>query len=243
MKTIMICIAGFAVAMGGVAGAAAGNSSLAPLTPLTQEVLAAAPSPTTTDAASTPVTATTQKVKYDAVYSVCGYMHSADQVPVYIERDNHLSPMLAIYSYFSDRGINLNRATGEGEPEPVRVTMLKNPAHGELIVRNKAGTSFTYLANPVYLGSDQMVFEVEILSKKFKVIQTVIVHNSGNPDFPTDAAQKELYRLCPSYNRSSLDIIELPTDGFAADEELANRHSMLSLRIIGDRPRFPIPIR
>lgn len=136
--------------------------------------------------------------KYDAIYSMCGPMHSADQVPYNIERDNLISPAGAIDPYFETRGILPNFATGLGEPEPVQIKLLKSPAHGELVARNKAGISFTYHANPGYLGSDQMIFEVEVLGKKFKVIQTVVIHNSGNLDYPTDAAKKTFDKVCPN---------------------------------------------
>ncbi len=193
-------------------------------------ILAAAPSSTATDAgaaASAPATAATQQTKYDAVYSVCGYMHSADQVPYNIERDNGVSPMTPIYEYLFEHGVT----TSTFKTLSPQVRALKEPSHGKLAPYTDAGVSFIYHAEQGYLGSDQMIFEVEVLGKKFKVIQTVVVHNSGNPDFPTGAAQKELYRLCPSYNRSSLDIIELPTGGLASDEELANLHSMVSFAL------------
>ena len=185
----------------------------------------------TVRAAHATLAAAAPKTKYDAVFSMCAPMHSADQVPSNIQRDNLVSPTRAIDSYFESRGILLNLATGLGEPEPVLIKLLKGPAHGDLIARNKAGISFTYHANPDYLGSDQMAFEVEVLGKKFKVIQTVVIHNSGNLDYPTDAAKKTFDKVCPSDKSSSLGIIELPTEGFASDEELANLHSMISFAI------------
>jgi len=190
-------------------------------------MLAAAPSPTVTDAGSAeaPVDTPTQQVKYDAVYSMCGPMHSADQVPYNIERDNGVSPMMPIYSLMFGRGMTVEQINAT----PANIKVLKGPTHGELVPSD--ATSFTYHANPGYLGSDQMIFEVEVLGKKFKVIDTVVIHNSGNLDYPTDAAKEIFRKVCPSNNRSSLDIIELPTDGFASDEELANLHSMLSFAL------------
>ncbi|MDD4962774.1 MAG: hypothetical protein PHI11_02520 [Gallionella sp.] len=159
---------------------------------------------TTTDATSVPATAATQKVKYDAVYSMCGPMHSADQVPYNIERDNGVSPMTPIYSLMFGRGMTVEQISAT----PVNIKVLKAPTHGELVPSD--ATSFTYHANSGYLGSDQMVFEVETMGKKFKVVQTVVVHNSGNLDYPTSAAIKEFNRVCPSDKRSSLDMIGKP---------------------------------
>jgi hypothetical protein len=79
-----------------------------------------------------------------------------------------------------------------------QVRVLKEPSHGKLAPYTEAGVSFIYHAEQGYLGSDQMIFEVEVLGKKFKVIQTVVIHNSGNLDYPTDAAEKEFDRVCPS---------------------------------------------
>ena len=199
-------------------------------------MLAAAPSSTATDAgaASAPVPVATQQTKYDAVYSMCGYMHSADQVPYNIERDNVVSPSEATNTYFFELNGKLpNFASGQGEPEPLQVKVLKGPAHGALVPATKTAIYFVYHANPGYLGSDQMVFEVETMGKKFKVIQTVVIDNSGNLDYPTPDTVKTGNEVCPDDKGSFLDIIELPTDGFASDEELAMLHSMLSFALGG----------
>lgn len=207
----------------------AGNRGLSPII-----MLAAAPSPTATDAGAASVPAA--ETKFDAVYSMCGYMHSADQAPYNIERDNHVSPASAIDSYFIKlNGKIPNFATGIGEPEPLLVRILKAPEHGVLVPGNKEQVYFIYHATPGYLGSDQMVFEVETMGKKFKVIQTVIIDNSGNLDYPTPEAVKTGDELCPDYKGSSLDIIELPTEGFASVDELAKPHSLLSFKKHGVR--------
>lgn len=159
-------------------------------------------------------------------------MHSADQPSNDIETDNLVSPTRSVNSYFESRGILLNIATGLGkEPEKVLLKQLKGPSHGQLVARNATGIAFTYHADAGYLGVDQLVFEVEILGKKFKVIQTLVIHNSGNLDYPTNAAQELFDKFCPSDKGSSLNIIELPTDGFVSDEELAKLHSMVSFAL------------
>lgn len=149
----------------------------------------------------TPVSAVAPKTKYDAVFSMCGPMHSADQVPANIERDNHFSPMSAVVSYFESRGILPNFATGLGDPEPFQIKVLQGPVHGTIVSGNKLGAFFFYHAAPGYLGSDQMIFVVEVLGKKIKVIQTVVIHDSGNLDYPTDVAKKTFDKVCPSGKR------------------------------------------
>ena len=195
------------------------------LTPHTDEaaptMLAAAPTSTITDAgvASVSVAEATSKTKYDAVLSVCGPMHSADQAPANIERDNVVDPISNVAIYLQRRGILINGISGPGEfdPNQFKIKVLKSPAHGEL------GDSI-YHANAGYLGIDQIVFDVEVVGKKLKVIETLVIHNSGNLDYPTDAAKAAFDKACPKDKGSSLDIIELPTDGFVPDDELAKLH-------------------
>ena len=194
-------------------------------------VLAAGPKSTATDASVTASSdsASSSEPQYDKVYSACSYKHSADQSSYNIATDNWLSPLQAISLYFESQDIFLNLITGKGEPESIQTKVLKSPEHGKLVP--DVGASYMYYANQGYLGSDQIVFEVEILGKKFKIIQTVVIDNSGNLDHPTKAAIETLHKICPEYNRSSLDIIELPTGGSASDEELAMLHSMISFAI------------
>jgi hypothetical protein len=113
---------------------------------------------------------------------------------------------------------------GEFDPNQFKIQVLKSPVHGEL----KDGI---YHANADYLGIDQIVFDVEVLGKKLKVIETLVIHNSGNLDYPTDAARAAFDKVCPSGKRGFLDVIELPTDGFASSEELAKLHSLVSLSL------------
>jgi hypothetical protein len=115
--------------------------------------------------------------------------------------------MTPIYSLMFGRGMTVEQI----KATQAFVKVLKGPTHGVLVPSD--ATSYDYHASPGYLGSDQMVFEVETMGKKFKVIQTVVIHNSGNLDYPTDAAVKEFDRVCPSKKGSSLDIIELPAEG------------------------------
>lgn len=213
MRWMTGSIAALAGILGVMAGAVAmpeNNSSLAPLT-----------------TASVPVPAASQQMKYDAVYSMCGPMHSADQVPYNIGRDNGVSPMDPLYPLMFSSGMTVAQI----KAAPANIKVLKVPTHGDLVPSD--ATSFIYHANHGYLGSDQMVFEVETMGKKFKVIQTVVVHNSGNLDYPTPEAEKLFDEVCPDDKGSSLDIIELPTEGFASAEELAMLHSMLSFALGG----------
>ena len=154
-------------------------------------------------------TPTPPQEKYDAVLNICGPQHSADQVPANIERDNGFSPLQAISSYFESRGILLNLLTGKGTPESVQMKVLKGPAHGTLV--RSDNTSYMYYAKEGYLGVDKVILEVEILGKMFKVIQTLVIHNSGNLDYPTEAAQEAFRKACPSDKGSFLNIIKLPT--------------------------------
>ncbi len=55
-----------------------------------------------------------------------------------------------------------------------------------------------YYAGEGYLGMDQVTLEVEILGRKFKVIHNLVIQNSGNLDYPTDAAKDLLNKFCPS---------------------------------------------
>ncbi len=145
---------------------------------------------------SSAMAATAPQERYDEVFNVCGPQHSADQVPANIERDNGFSPLQAISSYFESQGILLNLLTGKGAPESVQIKVLKGPAHGTLV--RSDNTSYMYYAKEGYLGVDKVILEVEILGKKFKVIHTLVIHNSGNLDYPTEAAQEAFRKVCRS---------------------------------------------
>jgi hypothetical protein len=201
------------------------NNSSQP--PLILPLILLAAAQTATDASV--VSAPALQPKYDAVLSVCAPMHSADQVTSNIERDNVLSPTSNIAIYLYGRGVLINGMTGPGEfdPNQFKIKVLRSPVHGEL-------EDGIYHADAGYLGTDQMIFEVEVLGKTFKVIQTLVIHNSGDLDYPTDAAKKAFDKACPSGKRSSLDIIELPTEGFASNEELAKLHGLASFALGSD---------
>jgi len=190
-------------------------------------LLAAAPTSTATDARATsaPVPAATPKTKYDKVFSGCTYAVNADWSPSAIEMYNTMLPAATVSTYLSNRGILW------GENEPVKITLLKSPAHGDLIPNARYPNGvFIYHANQGYLGIDQMSFEVEVLGKKFKVIYALVVQNS-NTDGPTEEAEAAIKKCKQNLKGSSLDIIELPTEGFVSDEELAKLHSLVSFAL------------
>jgi VCBS repeat-containing protein len=186
-------------------------------------ILAAAPTSTATDAGA----ASAPKVKYDKVFSGCTYVVSANWSPASIKAYNDMDPISSVLLHLADRGILISGITGPGEfnPDQIKVKVLQNPAHGEFLPN-----SYTYQPSQGYIGIDQTSFEVEVLGKKFKVIFTLVVQNS-NPDGPTEEAKAAFDNACPSDKGSSLDIIELPTDGFVSDEELAKLHSMVSFAL------------
>lgn len=126
------------------------------------------------------------KEKYDAAFSVCGAA-----VPVThrdFEMANFVTPMSVITPHLFDKGIIIS------SDEPIVVTLTEAPKHGELISDGYTYGVYKYKPIEGYLGPDQMTFDVEVMGKKFKVIETVWVANVA-PEYggcPSD------YKLPPA---------------------------------------------
>lgn len=190
-------------------------------------LLAAGPAGSATDAGGTPAAAPAAAAEnYDAVMSICQLVGDAQHVQV-AAHFNEILPVAAAQAYFHARGTDLDRQ------EPRWVTLISNPSHGELVPDTERPRVFTYQPKEGYHGSDQMTFSVEVKGKKFKVIYSVDV-TAGDPtlSYPGDPCPggfniQEMPAKGTGGKGSSLDILELPTDGPVPPEKLAEFHAAL----------------
>lgn len=158
--------------------------------------------------------------KYDAAFSVCQAV-----VPT-THRDfglaNGVGPGAVVTEYFMSKGVSLDSLVNS----PSSTILVVKPSHGD--IQQDSNGAYVYYPNNGYLGPDQMTFVVELMGKKFKVIQTVWVANVS-PEYGGCPAG---YKLPPATTgndkRSALDVIELPVDGSFDMDALAKLHAFVS---------------
>ncbi|MFY9261170.1 MAG: hypothetical protein WAO71_11755 [Gallionella sp.] len=162
------------------------------------------------------------QVKYDVAYSICQTVAPVGGADYPVA--NAIYPTMAAGKYFDDRGIHT-----EGSDLP-KVTLIDAPKHGEL-QHGDVDWVYLYKPNKDYLGSDRMIFSVEVKGKVFKVIYSVDVvqvPGNGSPSCPNSIGIKELKNSAAGRNKhGSLDIWELPSATQFDVETLAQMHSAI----------------
>lgn len=128
--------------------------------------------------------------KYDTVMSVCSFVVPKNHSDFPIA--NELYPHAAATAYFHKRGIVLESS------EPSRIKLLEGPRHAVLVPSTQFPDSvFIFQPQVDYLGADNMIFEVEVKKKKFKVIYSVWV-DLISPDNAYKQPKEYLDKTCPN---------------------------------------------
>src|SRR6266581_3181205 len=77
----------------------------------------------------------------------------------------------------------------------VRLTLLENAKHGELLPKTSGSgrVSYTYSSKPGYLGKDEAVFLAEFQGKRYKVVVNLVV----SKDLVENPLTSDMTPVCP----------------------------------------------